>query len=202
MIFNDSDLDLLKEISNIGAGNAAGALSEMIGAKVEISVPDCSLVGFSKIADMLGGPEKVMLGILVQFSGDLDGFILMMQEPADAANTLNVLMDARLDLCQELDTDTLEPMKEVCNILAGSYLTAISFMTGLKISASVPDMTIDMAMAIMNVPALVYGEAGEYVLMLDTRFGGKATGVSGHFFLIPTIESFGKLKKSLARRGL
>ncbi len=202
MIFNDSDLDLLKEISNIGAGNAAGALSAMIGAQVDISVPDCSLVGFSGIADMLGGPERVMLGILVQFSGDIDGFILMMQEPADAVETLNVFMDTDLPDWPDAGMQALEPMKEVCNILAGSYITAISAMTGLKISAAVPEMTVDMAMAIMNVPALVYGEAGEYVLMLDTRFGGKAAGVKGHFFLIPTIDSFRRLKERLVSVGL
>ncbi len=202
MIFSDLDLDLLKEISNIGAGNAASSLSKMIGAQVDISVPDCSLVHFSRISDMLGGPETVLLGILVQFSGDLDGFILMVQEPKDAVNTLNDLMDAGIEAGPDTGTDALEPMKEVCNILAGSYLTAISSMTGLKISASVPDMTMDMAMAIMNVPALVYGETGEYVLMLDTKFGGKAAGIKGHFFLIPTVESFKVLKDCLLHVNL
>jgi chemotaxis protein CheC len=202
MIFNDTDLDLLKEISNIGAGNAACALSKMIGVRVEISVPDCSLVGFSKITDMLGGPETVLLGVLVRFAGDLEGFILMVQEPKDAANTLNVLMDTDFDEEADIGLDALEPMKEVCNILAGSYLTAISGMTGLKITACVPEMTMDMAMAIMNVPALVYGETGEYVLVLDTRFGGRAAGAFGHFFLIPTVDSFRALKERLLSIGL
>ena len=70
-------------------------------------------------------------------------------------------------------------------------------MTGLQIIPSVPEMTVDMAMAIMNVPALVYGEVGEFVLVLDTKFGGKAEDLHGHFFLIPTIESFARLKKAL-----
>lgn len=202
MIFNDTDLDLLKEVSNIGAGNAARALSQMIGVRVEISVPDCSLVGFSGIADILGGPEKIMLGILVQFSGDLDGFILMMQEPADAIKTLNVLMDADLAPWPDAGAGALEPMGEVCNILTGAYLTAISGLTGLQVTASVPEMTVDMAMAIMNVPAQVYGETGEYVLVLDTRFGGKAAGTKGHFFLIPTVDSFATLKTRLVNTGL
>lgn len=197
MYFNENDLDLLKEISNIGAGNAAGSLSKMIGAEVDISVPNCSLVGFSKISDMLGGPENVVLGILVQLSGDLDGFILMVQELNDAANTLRLLMNLDESLEQEFDLDDLEPMKEVCNILVGAYVSAISSMTRLKIVPSVPEMTVDMAMAIMNVPALVYGEVGEYVLVLDTKFGGKAESIKGHFFLIPTIESFEALKKAL-----
>ena len=198
MYFNDGDLDLLKEISNIGAGNAAGSLSKMIGEPVDISVPNCEMVGFNRISDFIGGPENVVLGILVQLSGDMDGFILMVQELPDAANTLRVLMN--MDIVIESDSDfmnQLEPMKEVCNILVGAYISAISSMTGLQIIPSVPDMTVDMAMAIMNVPALVYGEVGEYVLVLDTKFGGKAEDIHGHFFLIPTIESFTKLRKAL-----
>ncbi len=199
MVFDEFDLDLLKEISNIGAGNAAGSLSALVGQEIDISVPNCSMVGFSKIADVMGGPENVLVGILVQLGGDFEGFILMMQEMDDAAKTLKLLMNLDELPGPELSLEELEPMKEVCNILVGSYVSALTSMTGLKIVPSVPSMTVDMAMAIMNVPALVYGEVGEYVLVLDTKFGGKSEeeNINGHFLLIPTIESFETLKKAL-----
>jgi chemotaxis protein CheC len=197
MVFDEFDLDLLKEISNIGAGNAAGSLSALVGQEIDISVPNCSKVGFSQIADVLGGPENVLMGILVQLSGDFDGFILMMQELGDAAKTLKLLMNLEETPGPDLSLDELEPMKEVCNILVGAYVSALTSMTGLKIMPSVPSMTVDMAMAIMNVPALVYGEVGEFVLVLDTKFGGKAEDIQGHFLLIPTLESFEILKKAL-----
>lgn len=199
MVFDEFDLDLLKEISNIGAGNAAGSLSALIGQEVDISVPSCSMVGFNKIGDVLGGPENVLVGILVQMSGEFEGFILMMLELDDAAKTLKLLMNLDEVPGPDLTLDELEPMKEVCNILVGAYVSAITSMTGLKIIPSVPSMTMDMAMAIMNVPALVYGEVGEYVLVLDTKFRGvdKTENINGHFLLIPTIESFEILKKAL-----
>lgn len=198
-MFDEFDLDILKEISNIGAGNAAGSLSALVGQEIDISVPSCSMVGFNKIADLLGGPENVLVGILVQMSGDFEGFILMMLELDDAAKTLKLLMNLEKIPGPDLSLDELEPLKEVCNILVGAYVSAITSMTGLKIIPSVPSMTMDMAMAIMNVPALVYGEVGEYVLVLDTKFGGKAEeeSIKGHFLLTPTIESFEILKKAL-----
>ena len=70
-------------------------------------------------------------------------------------------------------------------------------MMQLNIIPTVPEMTIDMAMAIMNVPVLVYGELGESVLMLDTKFGGAAENINGNFFLMPTMESLEVLKKAL-----
>jgi len=195
MDVNDFDLDLLKEIGNIGAGNAATALSDMIGETVTISVPRCEWISFSEIGNMLGGPDNVVLGILVQLSQDIEGFILMAQELPDVQNTLKDLLGQ--DPGPELTLEAAEPMREVCNILTGAYISAISAMTGLQIIPSVPELTIDMAMAIMNVPVLVYGEMGEYVLLLDTQFGGAAESIHGHFFLMPTMDSLEKMKKAM-----
>lgn len=196
MDVNEFDLDLLKEIGNIGAGNAATALSDMIGETVTINVPRCEWIGFSEIGNMLGGPDNVILGILVQLSQDVEGFILMAQELPDVQNTLRDLLGQDIP-GGEMTIEAAEPMREVCNILAGAYISAIASMTGLQIMPSVPELTIDMAMAIMNVPALVYGEMGEYVLLLDTQFGGAAESIHGHFFLMPTIESLEKMKKAM-----
>ena len=130
-------------------------------------------------------------------SGDIDGFILLAQELHDARNTIKVLMGQEISESEEFNIEVYEPMREVCNILVGTYLSAISSMMQLNIIPTVPEMTIDMAMAIMNVPVLVYGELGESVLMLDTKFGGAAENINGNFFLMPTMESLEVLKKAL-----
>lgn len=197
MFFTDSDLDILREIGNIGAGNAAGALSNMINAPVDLGVPHCDLIPYSKVTDVLEGPESVVVGILVQMSGDLEGFILMVHELKNAIATVKMLTGEEIDVHTGMNLSVLEPMKEVANILVGSYLSAISTMTNLSIMPSVPDMTVDMAMAIMNVPVIVYGSVSEYVLRLETEFGGNASELIGHFFLMPTVESFNVLKKAL-----
>ncbi len=197
MQISDSDLDLLKEIGNIGAGNAASSLSAMTGQTINISVPHCGMIGYSEIAEKLGGAENIILGMLVQMSGDMEGFILLAQELVDAKNTIKSLLGQDINIEPEFHLEDFEPMREVCNILVGTYLSAISGMTQLNITPTVPDMTIDMAMAIMNVPVMVYGELGEYVLMLDTEFGGAGENIKGNFFLMPTIESLEVLKKAL-----
>ncbi|MGI6152235.1 MAG: chemotaxis protein CheC [Christensenellaceae bacterium] len=197
MDINASDLDLLKEIGNIGAGNAASALSEMTDTEVHIEVPDCRMIGFAEIADMLGGPDHVILGILVQLSQEFEGFILLAQDLKDVQTSLKVLMKQDIEITEDTDISEFEPMREICNILVGAYISAIASLTHLSIVPSVPELTVDMAMAIMNVPALVYGEMGDSVLMLDTKFGGAAESIHGHFFLMPTMESLEKLKRAL-----
>ncbi len=190
------DLDMLKEIANIGAGNAASALSEMTAQKVDINVPKCEMIGYAEIADRMGGAENVLLGMLVQLSGDIDGYILIAQELNDARGIIKACLGTQISE-NDINVESYEPMREVCNILVGTYLSAISSMTNLTIIPSVPAMTIDMAMPIMNVPISVYGELGEFVLLLDTRFDGLEERIRGNFFLIPTIESLEVLKKAL-----
>lgn len=196
MQITDNDLDMLREVANIGAGNAASALSEMTGLKIDISVPNCEVIGYSEIAERMGGAENIILGMLVQMSGDMEGYILLAQELCDARSTISALMGVELSE-EDMNLADYEPMREVCNIMAGTYLSALSSMMNLSITPTVPEMTIDMAMAIMNVPVYMYGDMGEFVLLLNTKFGGDVESIKGNFFLIPTIESLETLKKAL-----
>ncbi len=199
-MFDAMDLDILREIGNIGAGNAATAMSEMVGETVDIGVPNCKIIPYSELTDLLMGSETVVAAVLVQMSGDLGGFILMAQNLPDAQNMMRILMQTKVSLSEddiEGAFNQLEPLGEVVNIVAGSYLSAISSMTGLTIYPDIPRLSIDMAMAIMNVPALVYGEVGDGVLMLETSFFTPEDKIDGHFFLMPTVESFARLRKVL-----
>ena len=90
-----------------------------------------------------------------------------------------------------------KPIEEVGNILVGAYLSAISSMTNMLITPSVPALSVDMVMAMMNVPAVVYGEIGESVLRMETEFHNDLSSVTGRYFLVPTMDSYGRLMKAL-----
>ena len=154
------------------------------------------MIGYSEIADKMGGAENIILGMLVQMSGDIEGYILLAQTLEEARNTLRLLLGQEFP-DGDMELEDYEPMREVCNILSSTYLSAISSMLQLNITPTVPDMTIDMAMAIMNVPVMVYGELGDSVLLMNTEFGGDAEGIKGEFFMIPTVQSLEVLKKAL-----
>lgn len=190
------DLDMLREVANIGAGNAATALSIMAGQAVDISVPHCEVIGYSDITDRLGGAEQVVLGMLVRMRGDLEGYMLFTQTLEQARMTMHVL--AGVDVpATDTSIESFEPMREVANILIGTYLSSVAEMAHLSILPSVPEITVDMSMAIMNIPVLVYGEIGNEILLLDAQFGGTMRSISGVFFMVPTPESLIKLRDAL-----
>jgi len=198
-------LDVFKEIGNIGAGNAASALAGLLDKRISMSVPDAAVVPFSEVANVLEGPETLIAGVLVDVSGDLNGYILLMLGMEDAMSMVaHALGEAKRDTAApdfdltELERDTLS---EIANILIGSFLSAISTFTGLGVRPSVPQMAIDMLGAIISIATIEYGMIGDTVLFLKTRFSDLEGDISGHFFLIPDYSSYKKLIKSLGLEG-
>lgn len=191
----DNHLDFFKELENIGAGHAATALSVMLSHQVSIKVPRAQFCEYSQICEILHGAENVVAGLLVGISGDLNGFILLVMEENDARKITDMILGDMGDGLPEADKQEMHisAMKEMANILIGSYITAISSLTGLVIDASVPDLVLDMAGAVMNLVAVVYGEIGDRILSMETEFIEDSNSLYGHFFLIPDVESYKSL---------
>jgi chemotaxis protein CheC len=185
------ELDFFRELENIGAAHAATALSMMLSRPITIRVPRAQLCGYSEICDILNGPESVVAGLLVGISEDIRGFILLVLGEEDAKTLSRSLIGDFVGgmSASEVEEFGASALREVANILIGSYITAISEMTGLKIEASVPELVFDMAGAVMNLLAVAYGNFGDQVLFMETEFSDREHSIMGHFFLIPDIES-------------
>jgi len=206
---NDGDiskhLDVFKEIGNIGAGNAASALAMLLNRRITMSVPEASVVPFDDIVNVLDGPETLVAGMLVNFTGDMTGYNLLILGMKDSIAMVSQALgepmrdyrapDFRLT---ELECDTL---LEIANILVGSFLSAISSLTGLNVRPSVPQISIDMLGAIISIATVEYGTIGDSVLFLKTQLDDVAGDISGHFFLIPDYNSYKILINALGLEG-
>lgn len=196
---NNLHMDVLREIGNIGAGNAATALAKMLNKKVDMDVPKVKVLLFKEVNEILGGAEKLVVGLLLKVTGDLTGSIMFILDSQAAHVLVNILMGNSLEGVNIEDFSDIElsALKEIGNILAGSYLSSLSTLTGLSIMPSVPDIAIDMAGAIVSVPAIEFGKLGDSVLYIETEFFEGSTKVVGDFFLIPDIDSYEVLLRAL-----
>lgn len=194
---NNLQMDVLREIGNIGAGNAATALAKMLNKKVDMDVPKIRVLEFKEVNETLGGAEILVIGILLRVTGDLTGDIMFILEYKAAQVLVNILMGKTAEELNDFNELELSALKEIGNILAGSYLSALSALTNLKIMPSVPELAIDMAGAILSVPAIQFGKVGDTVLYIETEFSEGSTKVVGDFFLIPDVESYEILLKAL-----
>lgn len=193
----DFKMDVLREVGNIGAGNAATALSLLLDKPVDMTVPTVSLLPFEAIAERVGGSEAVVIAIFLRVEGDAPGnmFFIINREPA--RRILQGLLGfepAENDVYTELE---LSALNEIGNILAGSYLSSLADFTGLHMSPTVPSLSVDMAGAILSYGLLQFGTMGDDALLIDTTFLEGHQEAEGHFFLIPDPESFDKLFRAL-----
>jgi chemotaxis protein CheC len=193
---NSLQIDVLREIGNIGAGNAATALSKMISKRIDMDVPKVNILEFKNVAELVGGPEMEVIGIYFKVTGDITGSIMFLLDKKSAKLLANLLM-SKTDNSDSLDEMEFSALQEVGNILAGSYLSSLSALTNLKLVVSVPSLAMDMAGAILSVPVILFGQVGDKVMLIETDFNEGENRVKGNFFLVPDEDSFETLLKSL-----
>lgn len=193
---NNFMIDILKELGNIGAGNAATALSNMISKKVDMNVPNVRLLKFNNVAEILGGEENLIIGIYFELMEDIVGNIMFALDLDSAINLSNILYNRKKE-DRVLDEMDISALSEVGNILASSYANSLSSLTGLKIYISVPSISIDMAGAILSVPAIQFGFVSDHALMIETTFEEDDKLVAGNLFFLPDLNSFDKILTAL-----
>lgn len=187
--------DVLKEIGNIGAGNATTALAQLMQCKVDMSVPQVKLLEFKELGAMMGGEELIMAGIYLGIEGDITGSIMFLLEKQAARHLVTKLMGMQSD-GDEFTEMEYSALKEVGNIITGAYLNALSTLTNLTIFPSVPDLCVDMAGAILSVPAIEFGALGDRMLLIQTQFFDEMT-LDGYFILIPDLDSYERILTAL-----
>ncbi|NLJ79166.1 MAG: chemotaxis protein CheC [Tissierellia bacterium] len=193
---NSMMIDILGEIGNIGSGNAATALASMLSKRIDMNLPIVKILQFKDVAGMLGGEEQLVVGIYLDLNGDITGNIMFILDLESAVNLSNMLLN-RVHNNSQLDDMAVSALSEVGNILASSYANSLSSLTGLTISISIPSIAIDMAGAILSVPAIQFGYISDRILLIETTFEEGNNSVKGNLFLIPDMASFEKILSSL-----
>lgn len=188
--------DVLKELGNIGAGNAMTALSQMLQCKVDMKVPQVRLLEFSEVGEMMGGEELIMVGVFLGVEGDITGSMMFMVEEQTARHLIQKITMGMLPSGSEFEEMGLSAMKEVGNIITGAYLNSLSTLTNLKIFPTPPALTVDMAGAILSVPAIQFGIFGDKILLIQSQFHDEVD-LDGYFILIPDMESYAKILTAL-----
>lgn len=194
---NDFEMSVLSEIGNVGAGNAATALSHILSDRINMSVPDLRILDVSKMTTLLGGPENEFVGILVNMNKDVRGMMLFLLECRFVCKLSEVLLNEKINDFSELSEMGRSALMEIGNILAGSYVNAIATMTNLNIELSTPQIAIDMVGAILSYPAAQFGAMGDKLLLIEEDFISSNETIRSHLLIMPEIESLQTMLESL-----
>ncbi|MDE6726459.1 MAG: chemotaxis protein CheC [Oscillospiraceae bacterium] len=190
-------IDCLQEIGNIGSGNAASSLSAMLSKPVAMHVPKIHVMDYQAVIDEMGGPEKIITAILVTFKGDIKGMMMFLLENAFAQIVVNTFMGKEnIDVIQMDEADS-SAVKEMGNIMAGAYLSALAAMAEFTVHMDPPSMTVDMMGALMSAPMTTLDDVGDKVLFIDDGFKIDNVNIDANIILIPEMESLDILTKKL-----
>ena len=193
---NNRYVDVLKEIGNVGAGNAMTAIASMLGIRIDMNVPKVELLEVSKLGRAICPEAEIIVGIFLEVQTDINGSMMFLMKMDSARFLVNKLMGRNTEDEKEFDEMDLSALKEIGNIIAASYLNALSVMTNLMITPSIPYIAVDMAASILSVPAISFGQFGDNALLIQTEFGDDVM-ISGYFILMPEQDSYEKILTAL-----
>ena len=191
------EIDTLREIGSIGTGNAATALSQMLGREVRITLPEVRIMGYNEAIEWIGGPEAVTAGVLVKMSGDMGGIMLSVQK----LELVNIILEAMLGQSIQGYEDLAEleqsALIEIGNIMISAFVNALSGLAGIQVNLTVPAFAVDMQGAILAVPMAEYGGMSDYLMTIGGNFVCDGKEVPSHLLLSPDLRSLNFLLRKL-----
>lgn len=188
IVLTDRQKDILKEMANICAGNAATSLSQLLNRKIEMNVPHVDFMPVASVPEAVGGAEALVVGVVFQVFGDAPGVILLLFPQKDARVLAGILTGKSDDggIFTEMDQSAV---KEAGSILTGAYLNTLTTFTQLGLIPSTPGIVMDMAGALIDYILIQLAAVTEYALLIDSEFVDAEKSVKGHFFLLPNPGS-------------
>lgn len=191
------ELDTLREIGSIGTGNAATALSQLLGREVRITLPEVRIMGYNEAIDWIGGAESITAGVLVKLGGEINGIMLSVQQLDFVNLVLNSMLDKTIQDYNELNEIATSALVEVGNIMISKFIAALSGLCGTTINLTVPAFTVDMQGAILTVPMAEYGGQSDYIMTIGANFLCDHQQVPCRILLSPDIRSLNFLLRKL-----
>jgi chemotaxis protein CheC len=183
-------IDALREVSNMGAGHAATALSQMTNTRIMINVPRLQVTPLEDVPDIMGNPEEVVAAVLMHMLGDLTGRTLLIFPRNSAMRLAEILLHRQPGSAHVFGELEQSAIKEAGNILSAAYMNALSDFMGLMLLPSVPSLVIDLCGAVLTTAYTNFGHERDYVFCIQTEFVMEGDEVvQGQFLLLPDVES-------------
>jgi chemotaxis protein CheC len=203
--YTDIEIDVLRELGNIGAGNAATSLSTMLNATVDMAVPVVRITSFDDAVESFGGAENLAAGVLLSFEGlegvekeEIKGMLLFIVD-IESANDIVSMLTGGMYEPGSPEFEEMKPsvLSEIGNIMGAAYINSIATLTGLALNISVPYLATDMVGAILSIPIAEFGALSDTVLFIEESFSGVGKDINSSMSLFAGSETIDVIMKKL-----
>jgi chemotaxis protein CheC len=191
--FSDMQLDALRELANIGSGNAGTALGTMLGKSVDINVPTAAALPLDEAVAIAGAPDELRYGVVVPMVGDFEAIVVLLFPEEDAKKLTGIYG------IEPSTPDGYSMLGEVGNILGTNYINALAQMVGMEMEPQPPQVVEDMLASILSTVLIGRGDDVDEALILDSNLLVEEEECTLSFLLLP---NHGGIKELLGRLGL
>lgn len=195
--FSAMQIDVLKEIGNIGSGNACTALAMLLNTFVDMTVPSIRFLDFESVKEFLGGGESEVLGIRIGVKEDLTGMMFHIVKKQFAERIINTFYPKELETLNDLNDMDLSVLSEMGNITSGAYANALASLSNMKVDIMTPEYHVNTIEEILQIPLKEYAEVGDKILVVDEQFIMGDEKLTSHMLLILDGASLHKLFERL-----
>ncbi len=194
-------IEILQEISNIGVGHAATALSQLLNRKVEMSIPRVRFVSVADVADTLAeSSEEIVAGILQETAEDSNGMLnmLLIFNALSVRSLLNILTTkSTVESLEKLDEVNSSIIKETGNILLLQTISAINSFAETKWFPSPPILAIDMVGALTDELITHSLDDSNMFLLVEVDVFTDEETIKGDILLLPDKMAMKSLMSNL-----
>ena len=191
------ELDVMREISNIGSSHAATALSKLLQKEIRITLPQVHVLGYEDAVNRIGNIEEIVAATLVKMSGDVEGLMLFLFNMEFANTVLEKLLGRSFSSFEELDDLAYSALEEAGNIMICSYINAFAQLVNINIQLSVPSSTVNMLGGILTVPMAEYGYETDKLMYFNADFIMDDKRLSDWLLMLPDIKSLNDILEKL-----
>ncbi len=197
------ELDMLKEIGNIGSGHAITALSELLNKNVEVSLTSANIDTFWKVPDMFDSPDEEVVVIFSKIPVNSDLSIVQIFPKESIFKLINLLNNSDkksghiVESTNDLNEFSYSIISEIGNILSGHYASALADLLSIRLVPNVPIIAIDSLNAILNSIIAKYSQIIDYIILINTKLMVSDLNINGTICLIPNITILKGLFKIL-----
>lgn len=181
---SEMEIDALKEVGNVGIGNAATALSKMLNKKVEIFLPITKFVPITKFSEEAGGSENVVISLYLEITGGIQGETIFLFPMKGALELVDLMMFQEPGTLKEMDEMAESAFKEMANIFVGAYLSGLAKMMNTKIYPGIPKVANDMVQAVLDQVLSNLSKSANEILTVKTQINIDGYDIDGLYFML------------------
>ena len=192
-ILTEEQLDFIREMMNIGAGNATTALQQMLQCPVDLIIPKVHVLSVVQVSSILDNPALLVACVRMGMVGDISGAMFFIVPEESRKELVSIAEKALMGLSklpwQKSEEVELSVVVEIGNILSGVYLTAIHDFCGLNIYHTVPILAIDMIQPLLDEALIKTSIQIHTAVLVENEFVIEEHHIRTLLLIVPSLES-------------